>query len=78
MSFFPSPPKQDSSLNNLKVVKYMNERREFGSFYYRFPEGESGADVYDRVTDFLGSLNREFKVRAQNTTSLSLILIAYM
>ena len=56
----------------------MNERREFGSFYYRFPEGESGADVYDRVTDFLGSLNREFKVRAQNTTSLSLILIAYM
>jgi len=26
------------------------ERRRFGHFYYRFPNGESGADVYDRVT----------------------------
>eukprot|EP01087_Luapelamoeba_hula_P011563 TRINITY_DN3153_c0_g1_i1.p1 TRINITY_DN3153_c0_g1~~TRINITY_DN3153_c0_g1_i1.p1 ORF type:complete len:161 (+),score=18.31 TRINITY_DN3153_c0_g1_i1:129-611(+) len=44
-----------------KVKQYMQARRAFGSFFYRFPEGESGADVYDRVTDFWSSLHREFK-----------------
>ena len=38
----------------------MEERRKFGSFYYRFPNGESGADVYDRVDSFWASLVREF------------------
>ncbi len=28
------------------------ERLRFGRFYYRFPDGESGADVYDRLTLF--------------------------
>jgi broad specificity phosphatase PhoE len=27
-----------------------------GKFYYRRPEGESGADVYDRVSDFWESI----------------------
>ena len=26
------------------------ERKKFGRFYYRFPYGESGVDVYDRAT----------------------------
>jgi hypothetical protein len=26
------------------------ERLRFGRFFYRFPNGESGADVYDRMT----------------------------
>ncbi len=30
----------------------MRERQRFGRFYYRFPNGESGADVYDRLTIF--------------------------
>ena len=34
-------------------------RNEVGTFYYRFAEGESGADVYDRVSSFLESLFRE-------------------
>jgi len=42
-----------------QVAKYMEERRRFGAFYYRFPHGESGADVYDRVDSFWGSLMRE-------------------
>lgn len=32
-------------------MKRSNEiRKEFGRFFYRFPEGESVADVFDRVT----------------------------
>lgn len=32
----------------MKVIKQIRER--FGRFFYRFPEGESAADVYDRVS----------------------------
>jgi broad specificity phosphatase PhoE len=35
-------------------------RNAFGSFYYRIPEGESAADVYDRISDFFGTLHRDF------------------
>jgi broad specificity phosphatase PhoE len=35
------------------------ERLKFGTFYYRFPNGESGADVYDRMCTFMASLHRE-------------------
>lgn len=31
-----------------------------GSFFYRFPNGESGADVYDRVSTFFYTLHRNF------------------
>ena len=30
-------------------------------FYYRFPGGEAGTDVYDRINDLLGSLHRDFQ-----------------
>lgn len=36
------------------------ERDEFGHFYYRFEGGESCADVYDRISDFLATLYRDF------------------
>jgi broad specificity phosphatase PhoE len=35
-------------------------RDTFGTFYYRIPDGESAADVYDRVSDFFGTLYRDF------------------
>ena len=31
-----------------------------GPFFYRFVNGESGADVYDRVTSFFSTLHRDF------------------
>jgi len=37
------------------------ERDDFSTFYYRIPDGESGADVYDRVSTFLESLHRDFQ-----------------
>jgi len=39
----------------------MEERQRFGSFYYRLPNGESGADVFSRVTSFWSTIHREFK-----------------
>ena len=37
------------------------ERQEYGTFFYRLPDGESGADVYDRCTGFLDTLYRDFE-----------------
>jgi len=37
----------------------VQEREKIGRFFYRFKEGESGADVYDRVGSFMDSLFRE-------------------
>lgn len=37
------------------------ERDDYGHFYYRFEGGESCADVYDRVSDFLATLYRDFQ-----------------
>ena len=39
-------------------------RDRYGHFYYRFTHGESGADVYDRVSTFLESMHRNFETPA--------------
>eukprot|EP00051_Salpingoeca_urceolata_P012989 m.162499 g.162499 ORF g.162499 m.162499 type:complete len:437 (-) comp17666_c0_seq2:293-1603(-) len=41
---------------NMKTA--MRERRTFGAFYYRFENGESGADVFERVSQFIESLHQ--------------------
>lgn len=38
----------------------MKDRDAYGTFYFRIPDGESCADVYDRVTTFLDTLHRDF------------------
>jgi len=38
----------------------IQKRDEFSTFYYRIPDGESGADVFDRVSTFLETLYRDF------------------
>lgn len=37
------------------------DRDSYGHFYYRFNGGESCADVFDRVSDFMGTMFRDFK-----------------
>ena len=39
----------------------VDERKKIGRFFYRFKDGESGADVYDRVSLFMDSLYREME-----------------
>ncbi|KAL7682198.1 putative phosphoglycerate/bisphosphoglycerate mutase, active, histidine phosphatase superfamily [Plasmopara halstedii] len=45
----------------MRIRECKAQRRRFGSFFYRFPSGESPADVYDRVSSFLESLYRLFE-----------------
>jgi broad specificity phosphatase PhoE len=42
---------------------YKRDRYRYGSFYYRFPHGESCSDVYDRCSTFLDSLWRSFEAK---------------
>lgn len=37
------------------------ERRNFGKFFFRFSEGESGLDVFNRVTSFIGTMLRDIE-----------------
>lgn len=39
----------------------LQARAEYGKFYYRPPNGESSADVYDRISTFLESMHRAFE-----------------
>lgn len=41
--------------------KIGRERQKFGTFFYRMPFGESGADVFDRISTFNETLHRDFK-----------------
>ncbi|KAG2499910.1 hypothetical protein HYH03_002198 [Edaphochlamys debaryana] len=52
------------------------ERLRFGRFFYRFPNGESGADVYDRITIFEDHMVRDINAGrfAENT---SLVLVSH-
>ncbi|KAJ0410870.1 hypothetical protein ATCC90586_007906 [Pythium insidiosum] len=50
-----------------RIRECKSQRRRFGAFFYRFPSGESPADVYDRISSFLESLYRMFdKMSEQN------------
>lgn len=42
------------------LLELSRERDRFGTFFYRLPNGESGADVYDRISTFLETLYRDF------------------
>jgi broad specificity phosphatase PhoE len=62
----------------MKVIKETRER--FGRFFYRFPEGESAADVYDRVSSFLESLWRDIdmnRLQHSPTDDLTLIIVSH-
>jgi len=37
------------------------ERDAYSRFYYRIPDGESGADVFDRIKGFFETLHRDFE-----------------
>jgi len=47
--------------DNSTREEFIKERDEVGHFYYRFAGGESCADVFDRVSDFLNTLFRDFE-----------------
>jgi broad specificity phosphatase PhoE len=40
---------------------FVEERKEFGTFFYRMKDGESCADVFDRTSTMLETMHRDFK-----------------
>lgn len=63
--YLEDPRIREQEWGHLKSVeesaRVNKERDEYGTFYYRIPDGESGADVYDRVSTFMESMHRDFK-----------------
>ncbi|OQV09397.1 hypothetical protein CLAIMM_13522 [Cladophialophora immunda] len=57
-----------------EVERLWRERAQYGHFFYRIPNGESGADVYDRVSSFNGSLWRRF---SEDTMASVAILVTH-
>lgn len=56
------------------------DRRAFGRFFYRFPQGESALDVYSRVTSFISTIFRdEAQLRDSNrmTPDTHLVVVAH-
>ncbi len=52
-----------------QVTAAKKERSTFGRFYYRFPNGESGLDVYMRVSSFVATLFRDHSFSGRRDTS---------
>jgi len=62
---YQDPSLREQEYGNLPTPEASAANRELrgscGKFFYRFPEGESCADVYDRICAFLESLFRQFE-----------------
>ncbi|QMU72217.1 histidine phosphatase family protein [Streptacidiphilus sp. P02-A3a] len=58
------PRLREQDWGNLQDVEDIHRQRRaraaYGHFFYRFTQGESGADVYDRVGAFFETLHRNF------------------
>ncbi|MBF9073764.1 histidine phosphatase family protein [Streptacidiphilus fuscans] len=58
------PRLREQDWGNLQDLDDIREQRKardaYGHFYYRLTQGESGADVYDRVGAFFETLHRNF------------------
>lgn len=63
--YIEEPRIREQEWGHLRTLEVSNEiqkaRDGYGTFYYRLPDGESAADVFDRVSDFLGTLHRDFE-----------------
>ncbi|KAB1994889.1 hypothetical protein ES319_D13G126400v1 [Gossypium barbadense] len=75
---------REQDFGNFQVEEKMKATKEtrekFGRFFYRFPEGESAADVFDRVSSFLESLWRDIDLNRLNndpSQDLNLIIISH-
>jgi broad specificity phosphatase PhoE len=50
---------QFGNFQNSAIQDNKAKRTDFGRFFYRFPSGESGFDVYNRISGFLGTMQRD-------------------
>ena len=62
---------QDHTMAELK-----KERHGFGRFFFRFPNGESASDVYDRVTSFRETLRNDMNF-GRYTENCTVVIITH-
>ena len=78
VQMYEDPRLREQDFGNFRGVeetfRLQQERRAYGVFFYRFPDGESGADVFDRVSLFLESLHRNFR---RHTFPRNVILVTH-
>ena len=56
------------------MAAVLAERERVGRFFYRFQDGESGADVFDRVSSFMESMFREM---GQDAPVQNMVLVSH-
>ena len=61
--------------NDMELYKI--KRNNFGRFYYRFPQGESGLDCYNRVTSFISTLFREWNKDTEHQENVNIVLVTH-
>jgi len=59
-----------------EIQNHKDERMRYGRFFYRFPNGESGADVYDRLTLFEDHLIRDMNA-GRFGSKVNLVLVTH-
>ncbi|CAK9178771.1 unnamed protein product [Ilex paraguariensis] len=57
-------------------------RARYGRFFYRFPEGESAADVYDRITGFRETLKSDidigrFQPPGEQSPNMNIVIVSH-
>mmetsp|Transcript_30848 Transcript_30848/g.66669 ORF Transcript_30848/g.66669 Transcript_30848/m.66669 type:complete len:307 (+) Transcript_30848:126-1046(+) len=72
---------QIGNFQNLhQVLDAKAERSKFGRFFYRFPSGEAGLDVYNRVSSFIPTLIRDCNQHAMaghDVNNLNVVIVTH-
>lgn len=75
------PRLREQDFGNFQEVSSMKDvlekRKTYGHFFFRFPQGESAADVYDRVASFQETLFRHFEERQSKKIRDVIVLVTH-
>lgn len=75
------PRIREQDFGNYQEVSSMKDvlekRKTYGHFFFRFPQGESAADVYDRVASFQETLFRHFEERPTKKIRDVIVLVTH-
>ena len=66
--------------NVQQVLDAKAERSKFGRFFYRFPSGEAGLDVYNRVSSFIPTLIRDCTqndLAGHNPDNMNIVIVTH-
>lgn len=59
------------------IGKIKKERVTYGRFYYRVPGGETGAEVYDRISSYIECLRRDIEMKKFCDEETNIIIVTH-